>query len=145
MWCVNRHLGKINRTFLAPQFHFPPLGALVRWHAWRRLVAKVGTSNQDRTISLKAAVRSCINKGHFMALLPISKMIPFHTNRTKDILHALQIKPYYVAEFVCPHLIYWLFTEPKRANLQICDEMSQMFKRNLWSLMVNSLVPSGSW
>jgi len=25
-------------------------------------VAKVGTSNQDRTISLKAAVRSCINK-----------------------------------------------------------------------------------
>jgi len=25
-------------------------------------VAKVGTSNQDHTISLKAAVRSCINK-----------------------------------------------------------------------------------
>jgi hypothetical protein len=25
-------------------------------------VAKVGTSNQDRTISLKAAVRICINK-----------------------------------------------------------------------------------
>jgi hypothetical protein len=25
-------------------------------------VAKVGTSNHDRTISLKAAVRSCINK-----------------------------------------------------------------------------------
>jgi hypothetical protein len=25
-------------------------------------VAKVGTSNQDRTISIKAAVRSCINK-----------------------------------------------------------------------------------
>ena len=25
-------------------------------------MAKVGTSNQDRTISLKAAVRSCINK-----------------------------------------------------------------------------------
>jgi len=25
-------------------------------------VAKAGTSNQDRTISLKAAVRSCINK-----------------------------------------------------------------------------------
>jgi hypothetical protein len=32
-----------------PQFHLPPLGAL----AWRRLVAKVGTSNPDRTISLK--------------------------------------------------------------------------------------------
>jgi hypothetical protein len=25
-------------------------------------VVKIGTSNQDRTISLKAAVRSCINK-----------------------------------------------------------------------------------
>jgi len=25
-------------------------------------MAKVGTSNQDRTISLQAAVRSCINK-----------------------------------------------------------------------------------
>jgi hypothetical protein len=41
-----------------PQFHLPLLGAL----AWRRLVAKVGTSNQDCTISLKAAVCSCINK-----------------------------------------------------------------------------------
>jgi len=27
-------------------------------------VAKVGMSNQDRTISLKAAVRSCIEKQH---------------------------------------------------------------------------------
>jgi len=45
-----------------PQFQLPPLGALVWWHAWRRLVAKVGTSNHDRTISLKADVRSCINK-----------------------------------------------------------------------------------
>jgi hypothetical protein len=41
-----------------PQFHLLPLGALV----WRRLVAKVQTSNQDRTISLKAAVCSCTNK-----------------------------------------------------------------------------------
>jgi len=30
----------------------------------RRLVAKVGTSNHDRTISLKAAVRSCINNNN---------------------------------------------------------------------------------
>jgi len=45
-----------------PQFHLPPLGALAWWHAWRRLVAKVETSNQDRTISLKAAVRSYISK-----------------------------------------------------------------------------------
>jgi len=36
-----------------PQFHLPMLGALAWWHAWRRLVAKVGTSNPDRTISLK--------------------------------------------------------------------------------------------
>ena len=36
-----------------PQFHLPPLGALAWWHVWRRLVAKVGTSNQYRTISLK--------------------------------------------------------------------------------------------
>jgi len=36
-----------------PQFHLPPLGALAWWHAWRRLVVKVGTSNPDRTISLK--------------------------------------------------------------------------------------------
>ena len=35
---------------------------LSRGDAWRRLVAKVGTSDQDRTISLKAAVRSCTNK-----------------------------------------------------------------------------------
>jgi len=45
-----------------PQFHLLPLGALAWLHAWKRLVAKVGTSNQDRTISLKAAVCSCINK-----------------------------------------------------------------------------------
>ena len=45
-----------------PQFHLPLLGALAWWHAWRRLVAKVGTSNQDCTISLKSAVRSCKNK-----------------------------------------------------------------------------------
>jgi len=32
------------------QFHLPPLGALAWWHAWRRLVAKVGTSNPHRTI-----------------------------------------------------------------------------------------------
>jgi len=44
-----------------PQFHLSPLGAVAWWHAWRCLVAKVGTSNRDRTISLKAAVRSCIN------------------------------------------------------------------------------------
>jgi hypothetical protein len=36
-----------------PQVHLPPLGALAWCHAWRRLVAKVGTSNPDRTISLK--------------------------------------------------------------------------------------------
>jgi len=36
-----------------PQLHLPPLGALAWWHAWRRLVAKVGTSNPDRTISFK--------------------------------------------------------------------------------------------
>jgi hypothetical protein len=29
---------------------------------WRRLVAKVGKSNKDRTISLKDAVRSCTYK-----------------------------------------------------------------------------------
>ena len=46
----------------SPQFHLPPLGALAWWHAWRCLVAKVGTSNQDRIISLKAAVRSCTKK-----------------------------------------------------------------------------------
>jgi len=45
-----------------PQFYLQPLGALAWWHAWRRLVEKVGTSNQDRTVSLKAAVRSCTNK-----------------------------------------------------------------------------------
>jgi hypothetical protein len=36
-----------------PQFHLPPLGALAWWQAWRRLVAKVGTSNPQRTISLE--------------------------------------------------------------------------------------------
>jgi hypothetical protein len=35
------------------QFHLPPLGALAWWHAWGRLVVKVGTSNPDRTISLE--------------------------------------------------------------------------------------------
>jgi hypothetical protein len=41
------------RVISRPKFHLPPLGALAWWHAWRRLVAKVGTSNQDRTISLE--------------------------------------------------------------------------------------------
>jgi hypothetical protein len=36
-----------------PQFHLPPLGALAWWHAWRRLVAKVGMCNPDRTVSLE--------------------------------------------------------------------------------------------
>ena len=45
-------------TFLGSQFHLLPLGALAWRHAWRCLVVKVGTSNPDRTISLKAAVSS---------------------------------------------------------------------------------------
>jgi len=49
------------RTFLAHSSTFRRW-VLSRGEAWRRLVAKVGTSNQDRTISLKAAVRSCVNK-----------------------------------------------------------------------------------
>jgi len=77
--------------------------------------------------------------------MPTSKMAAFHTNRTKDILHVLQIKLYYVAEFVCPHLLYWPFTESKSASLKICDEMGEMFERNFWSVMVKSLLPSGSW
>jgi len=44
-----------------PQFYLPPLGALAWWHAWRRLVAKAGTSNTDRTISLRL---QCIVKKH---------------------------------------------------------------------------------
>jgi len=39
--------------FLAHSSTFPPLGALAWSHAWRRLVANVGTSNPDRTISLE--------------------------------------------------------------------------------------------
>jgi hypothetical protein len=48
-----------------PQFHLSSLGAL----AWRRLVAKVGTSNPDRTISLKS--RQCVfeNKPPWLVLL----------------------------------------------------------------------------
>jgi len=42
-----------SRTFLAYSSTFRELGALAWWHAWRRLVAKVGTSNPDRTISLE--------------------------------------------------------------------------------------------
>jgi hypothetical protein len=38
------------RTFLAHSFTFR---RWVRWHAWKRLVAKVGTSNPYCTISLK--------------------------------------------------------------------------------------------
>ena len=49
------------RTFLAHSSTFRRW-ALSRRHAWRRLVGKVGTFNQDRTISLQAAVRSCVNK-----------------------------------------------------------------------------------
>ena len=48
-----------SQTF--PQFHLPPLGALAWWHAWRRLVAKVGTSNSDRTVSLRL---QCVVKKH---------------------------------------------------------------------------------
>jgi hypothetical protein len=43
------------RTFLT---HSSTSSALAWWHAWRRLVAKLETSNPDRTISPKAAVRS---------------------------------------------------------------------------------------
>ena len=63
-----------------PQFHLPPLGALAWWHAWIRLVAKVGTSNQDRTISLKAAVRSCTNNLHCTTSQRMPKLQLFFTN-----------------------------------------------------------------
>jgi len=33
-----------------PRFHLPPLGDPAWWQPWRRLVAKVRTSNQDRAI-----------------------------------------------------------------------------------------------
>jgi hypothetical protein len=51
-----------------PQFHPSPLVALAWWHTWRRLVAKIGTSNQELTINLMAAVRSCINKNNSHSL-----------------------------------------------------------------------------
>jgi len=41
-------------------------------------VAKVGTSNQDRTISLKAAVRSCINKLVFFVVRNLKNTIWAH-------------------------------------------------------------------
>jgi hypothetical protein len=60
------------RTFLAHSSSFPPLGAVAWWHAWRRLVAKVGTSNPDRTISPKAAVRKLkIIMFQFLGLMEI--------------------------------------------------------------------------
>jgi len=61
MYRGSRHLGKINGHF-SPTVPPSAAGCSRVWHAWRRLVGKVGTSNQDRTISLKAAVRSCTNK-----------------------------------------------------------------------------------
>jgi len=41
------------RTFLAHSSTFCRWVLSRGWHAWRRLVPKVGTSNQDRTVSLK--------------------------------------------------------------------------------------------
>jgi hypothetical protein len=49
------------RKFLAHSSTFHRW-VLLRGDAWRCLVVKVGTSNRDRTVSLKAAVCSCINK-----------------------------------------------------------------------------------
>jgi hypothetical protein len=37
-------------------------------------------------------------RGHFTAALPTSKMTPFRVKWTKDIIHAVQIKLYYVVE-----------------------------------------------
>ena len=54
------------RTFLAHNSTFHHW-VLSRGDARRCLVAKVGTSNQGHTISLKAAVRSCINKLEMVA------------------------------------------------------------------------------
>ena len=39
-------------------------------------MVKVGTSNQDRTISLKAAVRSCINKKNFILVTWLLNRLP---------------------------------------------------------------------
>ena len=44
-----------------PQFHLPLLDAPAWWHAWRRLVVKVETSNSDHTISLRL---QCVVKKH---------------------------------------------------------------------------------
>jgi hypothetical protein len=77
-----------------PQFHLPLLGALAWWHAWRCLVAKVGTSNQDRTISLKAAVCSCTNKQTFSQdVLPYLYFLipPSYQPRASFSLHVYEL------------------------------------------------------
>ena len=76
-----------------PQFHLPPLGAIAWWHAWRRLVAKVGTSNQDRTISLKAAVRGFINKQTPVYLVSeISWVLILMGHAVSQLVEALRYK-----------------------------------------------------
>jgi hypothetical protein len=63
-----------------PQFHLRPLGALAWWHAWKSLVAKVGTSNPDRTISLKRL--QCVVENKHIALslrlevVPLPSVVP---------------------------------------------------------------------
>jgi hypothetical protein len=53
----------------SPKFHLPPMGSLAWWQAWRRLVAKVGTSNPNRTISIKRLQCLVENKIKYIRLL----------------------------------------------------------------------------
>jgi len=60
------------QTFLAHSSTFRRW-VLLRGNTWRGPVAKVGTCNQDRSISLKAAVRSCTNNNKLAGLLCSNK------------------------------------------------------------------------
>jgi hypothetical protein len=59
-------------------------------------VTKVGTSNQDRTISLKAAVRSCINK-HWLCMTGSAAILVTVDVICKTYIH-LQSRVYPVIE-----------------------------------------------
>jgi len=77
-------------TFLAHSSTFRRW-VLSRGDAWRRLVAKVGNSNQDRTISLMAAVRSSINKqSNTLNGITSQKTMPctFTVVRSSHLTHA---------------------------------------------------------